>query len=217
MQPKLDLAWMQSRATYHDKMFALADRRLRGGGAPLVQRGADDVASHLRGPSDRARPVATARDLVTWPEDIGLLAALTGQRAAPARSSGSLTNAIASLLGAYGPQNGYYASRFPEVASRTPQVRLLALSLTDTFARTAVETFSQMARRYHVWLEAGIDMTQQWKGVCNDMTAFNSARPARLPDGERCGEQNPGKVALLGDPGEPARDYAYEAISPRPS
>ncbi|MEA2412504.1 MAG: hypothetical protein QOC77_3065, partial [Thermoleophilaceae bacterium] len=43
MQPKLDLAWMQSRQTYHDKMFALADARLRGPGAPLVQRGAADA------------------------------------------------------------------------------------------------------------------------------------------------------------------------------
>ncbi len=217
VQPKLDLAWMHSRATFHDKMFALADRRLRGGGAPLVQRGADDVFSHLRGPTDPHRPVATARDLVTWPEDIGLFAALTGQRAVAARSSGSLTNAIASLLAAYAPQNGYYAARFPEVAARTPQVRLLALSLTDTFGRTAVETFSEMARRYHVWLEAGVDMAQRWKVVCDNMGAFNSARPARLPDGERCSEQNPAKVALLGDPGEPARDYAYEAVSPKPS
>ena len=217
VQPKLDLAWMQSRATYHDKMFALADRRLRGPSAPLMQHGAADFASHLLGPADPRRPVSTARDLVAWPEDIGLLAALTGQRAAAARSSGSLTSAIVALLGAYAPQNGYYASKYPAVASRTPQVRLLALSLTDTFARTAVETFSEMARRYRVWLEAGIDMAQDWKVVCNDKAAFNSAHPARLPDGERCAEQNPGKVALLGDPGKPARDYAYEATSPNAS
>src|SRR5437588_3509258 len=167
VQPKLDLAWMQSRATYHDKMFALADRRLRGPSAPPVQHGAADFASHLLGPADPRRPVSTASDLVTWPEDIGLLAALTGQRAAAARSSGSLTNAIASLLASYAPQNGYYAGRFPDVAARTPQVRLLALSLTDTFARTALETFSEMARRYRVWLEARIDLAQRWKVVCD--------------------------------------------------
>src|SRR3954453_16159139 len=49
MQPKLDLAWMESRATYHDKMFALADAQLREPDKPLIQRGAADVASHLRG------------------------------------------------------------------------------------------------------------------------------------------------------------------------
>ena len=69
MQPKLDLAWMESRQTYHDKMFALTDSTLRGPGTPLVQRGADDVASHRRGPG---------RDLVVWPEDVGLFGALTG-------------------------------------------------------------------------------------------------------------------------------------------
>src|SRR4051812_49735005 len=125
---------MESRATFHDKMLALADRRQRGPGKPLVQDGADDFASHLMGPADPSRPVQTARDLVVWPEDVGLFAALTGQRAAPARSSGSLTNAIASLLGSYAPQNAYYAERYPAVAARAPQGRLLALSLTDTLA-----------------------------------------------------------------------------------
>jgi len=82
VQPKLDLAWMQSRQTFHDKMFGLADRRLRGPGRPLIQSGADDFASHLR----------ARRNLVVWPEDIGLFAALTGQRAAPARSVTSAHN-----------------------------------------------------------------------------------------------------------------------------
>src|SRR5438132_1651163 len=110
--------------------------------------GAGDFASHLR----------ARRNLVVWPEDIGLFAALTGQRAAPARSSGSLEGAVAALLGTYSPQVSYYSAKYPAVASRTPQVRLLALALTDTFAHVAVETFAEMARRYHVWPEAGIDM-----------------------------------------------------------
>src|SRR3954447_10205832 len=80
VQPRLDLAWMQSRATYHDKMLALTDASMRGPGTPLVQRGADDVASHLHG---------SKRNLVVWPEDIGLFGALTGERAASARGSGS--------------------------------------------------------------------------------------------------------------------------------
>ena len=217
VQPKLDLAWMQSRSTFHDKLRALGDRRLRGGGAPLVQAGADDFASHLLGPGDPARPVATARDLVVWPEDVGLFAALTGQRAAAARSSGTLEGAIVTLIGAYAPQNSYYASKYPAVAGRAPQVRELALSLTDTFGRVAVETFAEMARRHRVWLEAGIDMAQSWKVVCNDRAAFNAAHPPRLPTGERCAEQSPAKVRQLGDPFEPARDYVYEATTPAPS
>src|SRR3954447_24188158 len=96
MQPKLDLSWMESRASYHAKMLALTDASMRGPGTPLVQRSADDVASHRLGPG---------RDLVVWPEDIGLFGALTGQRAASARAAGSFTGAILSLIGAYGPQN----------------------------------------------------------------------------------------------------------------
>jgi hypothetical protein len=207
VQPKLDLSWMQSRQTFHDKMFALADRRLRGPGRPLIQAGADDVASHLRG----------HRNLVVWPEDVGLFAALTGQRAAPARSSGSLEGAVVTLIGLYPQQNAYYGARYPAVAARAPQVRLLALSLTDTFAHVVVETFSEMARRYHVWLEAGVDMAQDWKVVCNDRAAFNAARPPRLPTGERCAEQNPARVKQLGDPFDPTRDYVYEATTPNAS
>jgi hypothetical protein len=216
VQPKLDLAWMESRAAFRDKMLALSDRTARGPGAPLVQSGADDFASHLLGPTDPARPVETARDLVVWPEDVGLFAALSGRRAEPARNAGSLTNSIAALIAAYGPQNAYYSSKYLDVAARAPQVRLLALSLTDTFAHVAVETYSEIARRYRVWLEAGIDMAQDWKVVCDDIAAFNSARPARLPDGELCQEQNPQRVKQLGDPFEP-RDYAYEAVTARPS
>jgi hypothetical protein len=208
MQPKLDLAWMESRQTYHDKMFALADKRLRGPGSPLIQRGADDVASHLR---------ADRRNLVAWPEDTGLFAALTGERAASARGSGSFTAAIISLIGAYAPQNSYYAQKFPDAANRSLPVRLTELSLTDTFGRVAVETFSEMAARYHVYLEVGATMAQDWQVVCNDIEAFNRASPPRLPGGVLCQEQNPQKVLALRDPNEPARDYAYEATSAKVS
>src|SRR4051812_26455629 len=208
MQPKLALAWMESRGTYHDKMFALADAQLRGPGKPLVQRGAADVASHLLGPN---------RDLVVWPEDIGLFGALTGDRASSARAGGSLEGAIISLVGSYAPQNAYYAQKYPDVASRSLPVRLTFLSLTDTFGRTAVETFSEMAQRYHVYLEAGVNMAQSWQVVCNDLEAFNRADPPRLPGGVLCQEQNPQKVAQLREPQEAARDYAYEATSPKVS
>ena len=176
MGPKLDVAWLESRATYHDKMFALFDRRLRGPGTPLVQRGADDAASHLRG---------GGRDLVAWPEDVGLFAALVGQRAEAARGSGSLEGSIAALIATHGPQMSYYASRYPETAARVPQVRLLALALTDTFGRVAVETFAEMADRYDVYLEVGAPLTERHQVVCLDREAFNSARPPRLPGGVR--------------------------------
>ena len=197
MGPKLDLAWMESRDTYRDKMFALADRTLRGPGTPIVQDGADDFASHRLGRD---------RDLVVWPEDIGLFAALTGERAAPARASGSLEGAIVTLIGLYGPQNQYYAERYPHLNDRVPQTRLLEIALTDTFGRVVIETFSEMADRYDVWLEAGVNMAQDWQVVC--------VSKATRPD---CAEENPDKVERLRDPFEPGRDYAYEATTDKPS
>src|SRR5207237_8274422 len=104
--PKFSLTWTDSTAHFHAKLIALVDRRRRAG-APAVQRGADDVASHLRGPDDRRRPVATARDLVVLPEDLGLMAAFTGSRGSGARAvtpqTGGLVGALGALLGSYAP------------------------------------------------------------------------------------------------------------------
>ena len=98
MGPKLNISWLQSRETYRAKAFALADKRLRGPGTPLIQRGADDFASHRLGASDPARPVETARDLVLWPESVGLFAALIGERGRRARESGGLEAAITEIF-----------------------------------------------------------------------------------------------------------------------
>ena len=215
MNPKLDLAWLESRETFRGKLLALSERSLRGDGAPRIQDGADDVASNLRGPSDPARPVQTARDLVVWPEDVGLFAALTGPRAAPARASGSLEGAILTLIGLYAPQNAYYAERHPDLPGRFPPVRLLTLALTDTFGRAAVETAAELAARHRAWLEIGVNMATDWQVVCTDREAFNSASPPRLPGGRRCDEESAQKVAELRDPFEPGRDYAYEATTSR--
>jgi predicted amidohydrolase len=215
MNPKLDLAWLESRDGYRAKLLALSDKSLRGGGAPRIQDGADDVASHRLGPTDPDRPVETARDLVVWPEDLGLFAALTGPRAAPARSSGSLEGAILTLIGLYAPQNEYYGQKYPNVVDRVPQVRLLTLALTDTFGRAVIETAAEMASRHRVWLEIGVNMAQDWQVVCADRDAFNAASPARLPGGQLCQEENSQKVQQLRDPFEPGRDYAYEAVTSR--
>ena len=217
--PKLNLSWLETRETFRDKLFALADKRLRGPDKPLIQRGADDVASHLLGPEDPARPVETARDLVTLPEDIGLMAALVGQRGTTARQAPDLVTALAEVLAAYAPVSAYYLAKpgYAHLASRVPQARLLALALTDTFARIGVETFAEMADRYDVYLEAGVNMAQEWQVVCDDMQAFNTATPPRLPGGVKCAEQDPGKVAALRMPDEPDRDYAYESTTDRPS
>jgi predicted amidohydrolase len=210
--PKFDLSWVDTRAHYHDKLFALFDRRLRTPGAPTIQRGADDVASHLLGPADRSRPAATARDLVTLPEDVGLMASFTGSLGVPARASqAGVTGAIGGLLVSYAPQVGYYHAKYPGLAARPfPPTRALGLALTDTFGRVAVETFAELADRYDVYLEAGVNMAYDWQVVCVEQASY--APPAGKPP---CAEENAGKVAALRSPDEPSRAYAYEATSDR--
>lgn len=201
MEPKLNISWLESRETYREKLFALFDRKLRGSGRPEIQRGADDAASHLRG---------GGRDLVVWPEFLGLFSALTGERGGSARTAGSLEGAIVSILGTYAPQNAYYGARYPALTSRVPPTRLLTLSLTDTFGRAVLEPFAEMADRYDVYLEAGVVMARDWHVVCVSKASF---RRPRLT----CDEQNPAKVAQLRDPAEPTRDYAYEATTDKAS
>jgi hypothetical protein len=191
--PRLSLSWVDSVQHFRDKLFALMDARRRGPGVPTVARGAGDVASHL-----------TGRDLVALPEDLGLMAAFTGSKGAPARSATNVVGAVVGLLGSYGPQMDYYVAKYPSLATRPLPTRALALALTDTFGRAAIETYSELAAQYHVWLEGGVNMAQEWQTVC----------VAQAPG---CDEVDPAKVALLRSPDEPERTYAYEATSAKPS
>jgi len=174
-----------SYQTFHDKMAALMDAGFAGR-AGLVQGGVDDVASHLR-PADAAAP---DRALVVFPEDVGLVAAVIGSRGSAARAQTTAAGAIASLLGPHQPQFDYYAATFPD----QPVVRTLVLALTDTLYRAFYETFRELATTHGVYLAATIN-----------------APPARRV--EEASE--PQRVALLRDPDEPGRAYAYEAVSPR--
>ena len=172
--------------TYRDKMTALMDATFPGR-ATLVQVGVDDVASHLL-PAD---PGAPANALVVFPEDVGLIAAFIGSRGAAGRQQTNSIVAIAGLAGPYGPQLAYYQNKFPG----QPFVRSLVLALTDTFYRSFYETFRDLAVTYGVHLAASVN-----------------AAPARRIDEA----DDAGLVALLRDPDEPTRTYAYEAVSALP-
>ena len=193
--PRVSMDWVDSVQHYHDKLFALIDARRRGPGVPTVVRGAGDVASHLR---------RDGANLVALPEDLGLMAAFTGTQGATARSATSIVGAVVGLLGTYAPQMAYYTSKYPALLARPLPTRALALALTDTFGRAAVETYSELAARYHVWLEGGVTMAQTWQKVCT-------------APGAGCDEVDPAKVALLRSPDEPNRQYAYEATTDRAS
>jgi predicted amidohydrolase len=198
--PKFALDWVDTRAHFHDHLAGLVDAGARGAD---VQPEAGDVASHLR---------PDGRNLVTFPEDLGLMAIFSGSRGEQARGAHDVTTAIVDVLGAYAPQTAYYAARFPALASRGVPTRLLALAATDTFARVAVETYAEIAARYHVWLEGGIDMAQDWRVVCR-----SKATMPTLPGGVGCDVEDPVRVAQLQTTDEPDRPYAYEATSARAS
>jgi predicted amidohydrolase len=171
--------------TFHDKMAALMDAAFPGRSS-LVQAGVDDVASHLA-PLD---PGAPARALVVFPEDVGLVAGLIGSRGATARAQTTAVGAIATLLGTYPQTFAYYTAKFPG----EPAIRILVAALTDTFYRAFYETFRGLAMTHGVYLAAAVNVP-----------------PARRVDAA----DDPALVALLRDPDEPGRAYAYEAVSPR--
>jgi hypothetical protein len=175
-----------SYQTYHDKIAALMDAAFPARGS-FVQAGVDDVASHLL-PVD---PAAPPNALVLFPEDAGLAAALIGTRGAASRARPTAVGAIAFLLDPYAPQIAYYDGKFPG----QPPVRQLVLALTDTLYRAFYETFRELAMTHRVYLAASANIA-----------------PARRV--EEAAE--PALVALLRDPDEPGRKYAYEAVAPFP-
>jgi predicted amidohydrolase len=199
--PKFNLSWVDTRAHFHDHLLGLVDKKQRKDAG--VQKQADDVASHL---------LKGERNLVSFPEDLGLMAIFTGSQGRQARGASDVTTAIIDVLGAYAPQTAYYAAKYPALTQRPLPTRLLAVAATDTFARVAVETYAEIAAKYHVWLEGGIDMAQDWHVVCN-----SKATMPKLPGGVTCDEENPGKVAQLRSPDEPNRTYAYEATTDKAS
>jgi len=171
---------------FRDKMAAMMDGA-HPARALRVQAGVDDVASHVP-PAD---PTAPARALVVFPESAGLLTAFIGTRGATARGETTAPAAIVDLLLAYGPQLTHYTSTFPG----QPGIRPLVLALTDTLYRAFYETFRDLAVQHGVYLAASADLA-----------------PARRVEES----DEPALVALLRDPDEPARTYAYEAVSPYP-
>jgi glycerophosphoryl diester phosphodiesterase len=144
----------------------------------------------------RGRP-----DVVAFNEDVGLMTLATGSRGAAAREAfagnapgcegqpapcGAL-GALLTVGSAYGPQQSAYQSRFPE------QQPLAApfVAATDTFARGWMQVFSDMARRYGVYI----------------LGSNNQARFRQSTD--------PAEIDLFRDPDLPRPKSVYVATSPR--
>lgn len=141
-------------------------------------------------------------NLVVFTEDIGLMTGATGTRGATARAlwskggdaSGcagmpSPCQALAGLsaLGdAYAPQVAAYHQRFPDL----PPLADDFVAATDTFARGWMTTFSELARKYRIYL----------------VGSGTQARFRKTTD--------PAEVAQFADPDVPHPTFAYVATGP---
>ncbi len=169
---------------FRSKMFALVDASLPNRSS-FVQAGVDDVASHIQ-PADPSAPPLV---LVNFPEDVGLVAAMTGSRGASARNSISTGGAFLALLTTYGSRINYYRAKFQNLE----MFQALLLALTDVNYRVVYETYRDIAMTYGVYVSAGVNVAE--------------ARRVESAD-------DPTLVSQLRDPDEPLRPYAYEATAP---
>jgi hypothetical protein len=171
--------------TFRDRMFALMDASFPER-ATLVQAGVDDVASHIQ-PTDAGAPALV---LVNFPEDVSLITGLVGSRGAGARTRTSAALAIADLAVSYASLISHYTAQF----GAGHPIGDLFVAATDTFYRAFYETFREIALTYGLYV-----------------TVSGDVAPARRVEET----DDPTLVALLRDPDEPGRTYAYEAVSPQ--
>ncbi len=146
---------------------------------------------------------ATGRpNVVAFNEDVGLMTLATGSRGAAARDifgqpggpagcSGSpppcaTVLALLSLGTAYDQQRSAYDDRFPGVGPFAAPF----LAATDTFARGWMQVFSDMARRYHVYILGS-----------NDQAPFRESR-------------DPAEIDTFRDPDLPRPRSVFVATAP---
>jgi glycerophosphoryl diester phosphodiesterase len=107
----------------------------------------------------RGRP-----NVVAFTEDVGLATVATGSRGQPGRDLASAPGGVPGCEGqpppcaaaavlfaindAYDQQNNAYASRFPQMGP----IERMFIAPTDTFARGWMQVFSDMARRYGIYI-----------------------------------------------------------------
>jgi glycerophosphoryl diester phosphodiesterase len=142
-------------------------------------------------------------NVVALNEDIGLMTIATGSRGAPAREifgdpslspscpqAGQPCGAVGALgtvTATYGPQVAAYQSRF---AGQMQQISSAFVAATDTFARGWMQAFSDLAKRYGVYILGS-----------NNQSPFRESR-------------DPSEIALFGDPDLPEPDSVFVATEP---
>ena len=141
-------------------------------------------------------------NVVAFNEDVGLATIATGSRGAAAReiagnptfrpsceSQGipcGVAAALAALDEVYARQLAFYRARFPGLSP----VSGVFVAATDTFARGFMQTFSDMARRYGIYILGS-----------NDQPAFTEST-------------DPADITALADPDLPRPASVFVATSP---
>lgn len=143
----------------------------------------------------------TRPNVVAFTEDVGLMTIGTGSRGAGARAllsnpAGSpgcegqgfpcaTLAALGAVGAAYVAPQAFYKARFPGA----PGLSDTFVAATDTFARGWMQTFSDLARRYGVYLAGS-----------NDQAPFKAS-------------SDPADIAALADPDEPQPSEVYVATA----
>lgn len=130
-------------------------------------------------------------NVVVFNEDVGLMTSGTGSRGKLARRElrgGSTITLLGDLKKSYARQDAYYRTRFPNLDKKLGAPLVLA---TDTAARGWMQTFSDLARRYKVYLVGS-----------SDQPRFRASRSAA-------------DIRALADPDIPRPKEVYVATSDR--
>ena len=177
MQFKQDVANVVSYATFRTKVECLIR---------------EYVVPHLA----RGRP-----NVVVFNEDTGLMTIATGSRGAAARNAIARKGgpscegqgapcatlvALGAVSTAYGAQVAAYRTRFPNLGALSGTW----VAATDTLVRGFMQTFSDLARRYRIYLVAS-----------NDQPPFRVST-------------DPADIALFHDPDYKTPPFVYVATSP---
>lgn len=146
----------------------------------------DAFEASFRRDMARIAPCLSRRrpNLVTFPEDAGLVAWFIGRRALLARNASTSGDAFNAIYAGYYRPSDYYRTVFPGISP----ARALTLALSDVAWRAMDRTFGGIARTYGVWV----------------ITSAN------LPVSERRDPSDP-RAALLRDPDVPAHEPFYVA------
>jgi glycerophosphoryl diester phosphodiesterase len=141
-------------------------------------------------------------NVVAFNEDVGLMTLGTGSRGAVARETIAHPDEVAScedkpapcvaavalgqITAAYGPQVAAYRARFPDMGTLEQSF----VAPTDTYARGWMQTFSDIARRYDVYILGS-----------NTQAVFRESR-------------DPSEIETFRDPDIPRPESVYVATGP---